>query len=54
MIRFALAVLAALVPIEFIAFTVNVYVVLAVNPETNIGDPPMFIPVNPPGLLVAV
>jgi hypothetical protein len=47
-----LAALAAEVPLEFVAVTVNVYAVPLVKPETVIGDEP--VPVRPPGLDVAV
>ena len=42
-----------LVPIAFVAVTVNVYVVPLVKPVTVIGDAPP-VPVNPPGLEVTV
>jgi hypothetical protein len=44
---------AILVPIAFVAVTVNVYVVPFVKPVTVIGDEPP-VPVNPPGLEVTV
>jgi hypothetical protein len=51
-----LAELAALVPIEFVAVTVNVYAVFAVRPEILIVPEPdvLNVPVIPPGLDVAV
>jgi hypothetical protein len=44
---------AILVPIAFVAVTVNVYVVPFVNPVTVIGDEPP-VPINPPGFEVTV
>jgi hypothetical protein len=51
-----LALLAELVPTELVAVTVNVYAVPRVNPGTLIVPDPACdnVPVNPPGLLVAV
>jgi len=52
-VTLALAADAGEVPAEFVAVTVNVYAVLAVNPLTTIGeDPP--VAVIDPGLLVTV
>ena len=48
-----LALEALLVPIEFVAVIVNVYAVPFDNPSTVIGEP-LLLPVNPPGLEVAV
>jgi hypothetical protein len=44
---------AALVPLELVAVTVNVYDVLDCKPVTDIGDEAP-VPVNPPGLDVTV
>ena len=41
------------VPPELVAVITNVYGVLAVNPDTVIGED-VLVPVKPPGLLVAV
>jgi hypothetical protein len=41
------------VPLVFVAVTVNVYAVEAVNPLTVMGDDEP-VPVNPPGELVTV
>jgi hypothetical protein len=51
-----LAALGALVPIAFVAVTVNVYVVPEVRPDTLIVPEPdvLNVPVIPPGLDVAV
>jgi hypothetical protein len=51
-----LAELGTLVPFAFVAVTVNVYTVPAVNPETVIVPEPdvLKVPVMPPGLDVAV
>ena len=50
------AALAALVPTELVAVTVNVYAVLVVKPETVIVPEPAVakVPVKPPGEDVAV
>jgi hypothetical protein len=41
------------IPPEFVAVTVNVYIVFAVNPDTIIGED-VPVPIKPPGLLVTV
>jgi hypothetical protein len=52
-IMLLLAALAAEVPAALVAVTVKVYVTLSANPETVIF-PLAAVPVNPPGLEVAV
>ena len=41
------------IPPALVAVTINVYEVFAVNPDTIIGEV-VFVPINPPGLLVTV